>query len=94
VYLAADADRHRRLGGRSNAIQTPEDALEAAYRDGIHAFRKSGTGESAIVVRNDSIGPYLLDSEATHAMGETDAGLARLNRIATLIGGRRSFRQR
>ncbi len=87
VYLAADADRHRRLGGRSNAIQTREVHLEAAYRDGIHAFRKSGSGETAIVVRNDLIAAYLLDSEAMHAMGKMDAGLARLNRIAKLIGG-------
>ncbi len=87
VYLAADADHHRRLGGRSNAIQTSERALEAGYRDGIHAFRKSGTGETAIVVRNDLVGMYLLDCEAMHNMGETDTGLARLNRFGSLIGG-------
>ena len=87
LYLAADADRHRRLGGRSNAIQARLAHLEAAYRDGIHAFRKSGTGETAIVVRNDLIATYLMDSEQMHAMGNTAAGLARLNRFATLIGG-------
>jgi putative restriction endonuclease len=87
VYLAADAYRRRRIGGRSNAIQTRQAQLDAAYRDGIHAFEKTGTGEIALVVRNDLIGTYLVESESMHEIGATVGGLARLNRLATAIGG-------
>ena len=87
VYLAADAYRRRRIGGRSNAIQTRQAQLDAAYRDGIHAFEKAGTGEIALVIRNDLIATYLIESESMHAIGETAGGLARLNRLATAIGG-------
>lgn len=81
LYLASDSDARTSAFGASPAIQTTQEHLDDASRDGFKAFEKRGTGEIAIVVRHDMMATYLLEAPRLHEIGLTPGGL---NEITTM----------
>jgi putative restriction endonuclease len=82
LYLASDADVRTGPFGASPAIQTSEEHLDGAARDGFAAFEKRGTGEVAIVIRRDMMATYLLEAARLHELGRTQDGIAEINTMA------------
>ena len=86
LYLAADSSYRTARFGSSPAIQTRQEHLDDANRDGFCAFTKSRTGETAVVVRHDFIATYLAETAAIHAVGALPDGVAQLNQLTKAVG--------